>query len=78
MSRAILITGASTGIGAETARHLAQDNHIFIHYCASEDAAQKVAADVEANGGKPQPVRADLSTEDGCRALFKAVAEKVN
>ena len=78
MSKVILITGASTGLGAETARHLAQDNQIFIHYCASKEAAQKVAADVEAQGGKAQPVQADLSGEDGCRALFKAVAGKVD
>ncbi len=78
MSKVILITGASTGLGAETARHLAQGNQIFIHYFASKEAAQKVAADVEANGGKAQLVQADLSAEDGCRSLFKAVAEKVD
>jgi 3-oxoacyl-[acyl-carrier protein] reductase len=78
MSKVILITGASTGIGAETARHLAAGNQIFIHYCASEAAAKKVAADVEAQGGKPHPVQADLSKEEGCRALFEAVAAKAD
>jgi len=78
MSKAILITGASTGIGAETARHLAAGNQIFIHYCASGEAAAQVAADVEASGGKPQTVQADLSKEGGCRALFEAVAAKAD
>ncbi|MEJ2167689.1 MAG: SDR family NAD(P)-dependent oxidoreductase [Desulfobacterales bacterium] len=78
MSKVILITGASTGLGAETARHLAAGNQIFVHYCASADAAKEVAADVEANGGKARPVQADLSQEEGCRSLFEAVAAKTD
>lgn len=78
MSKVILITGASTGLGAETARHLAGGNQIFVHYCASGEAAQKVAADVEAKGGTAQPVQADLSKEAGCRSLFEAVAAKTD
>jgi len=78
MSKVILITGASTGLGAETARHLAGGNQIFVHYCASGEAAQKVAADVEAKGGTAQAVQADLSKEAGCRSLFEAVAAKTD
>jgi len=78
MSKTILITGASTGLGAATACLLAAGNEIFIHYCASREAAEKVAADVEAGGGKPHLVQADLSKEDGCRQLFKAVSSKAD
>jgi 3-oxoacyl-[acyl-carrier protein] reductase len=74
----ILITGASTGIGAETARLLADGNTVFVHYFSSEESAQKVAADVAERGGKAQLVRADLSTEDGCRDLVEAVAAKTD
>ena len=74
----ILITGASTGIGAETARLLAQGNDVFVHYFSSAESAQKVAADVEQKGGKAQLVQADLSTENGCRELVKAVAAKTD
>ncbi len=69
----ILITGASTGIGAETARLLSNGNEIFIHYYSSEAAAQKVADEVEAGGGRAHPVQADLATEAGCRDLVQAV-----
>ena len=72
----ILITGASTGIGAETARLLAEGNTVFVHYNASADAAQQVAADVNEKGGTAHPIQADLSTEDGCRQLVAAVAAK--
>jgi 3-oxoacyl-[acyl-carrier protein] reductase len=74
MAKSILITGASTGIGAETARQMAAGNEIFIHYNASVEQAEKVAADVNEKGGKSYLVQADLSKEDGCRELVKAVS----
>jgi 3-oxoacyl-[acyl-carrier protein] reductase len=74
MSRKILITGASTGIGAETARLLAEGNTIFIHYHSSKIPAEKVAADVKAKGGNAVVIQADLSKEEGCRTLVRDVA----
>ena len=74
MSKNILITGASTGIGAETARLLAEGNTIYVHYHSSKEAAEKVAADVNANGGTAVVIQADLSKEEGCRTLVQAVA----
>jgi 3-oxoacyl-[acyl-carrier protein] reductase len=67
MSKTILITGASTGIGAETARMLAGGNTIIVHYNSSREKAEQVARDVEKEGGKALLFQADLSTEDGCR-----------
>ncbi len=75
MSKTLLITGASTGLGAETARHLADGNEIFVHYHASKRPAEQVAADVEKRGGKAHLVQADLSSEEGCRALVKNVGK---
>jgi 3-oxoacyl-[acyl-carrier protein] reductase len=75
MSRKILITGAGTGIGAGAARQFAPGNEIVIHYCSSTAAAEGVAADVAAAGGKSHLVQADLSNESGCRALAEATAE---
>ncbi len=72
----LLITGASTGIGAETARMLAAGNDIVVHYNASADAAEAVARDVTERGGRPHLCRADLSGEAGCEALHAFVAER--
>ena len=78
MSKIILITGASTGIGAGTARYLAKDNTIIVHYNSSKDEAEKVAEEVVSNGGKAHLVQADLTTKDGCVALIENVSQTVD
>ena len=77
MSKTILITGASTGIGAETARLLAQDNTIVVHYNLSKDKAEQVAGEIDQNGGQAHLVQADLSTESGCVKLADYVGQQV-
>ena len=70
----IVITGASTGIGAATARELAAGNSLFLQYHSSEAAAEAVADDVRAVGGAARLFKADLRTEAGCRSLCDSVA----
>jgi 3-oxoacyl-[acyl-carrier protein] reductase len=72
----ILITGSSTGIGAETARLLAKGNRVFVHYHASREAAEATAAEVAARGGTAFLVGGDLSTERGCASLHSEVAAR--
>lgn len=78
MGKTILITGASTGIGAQTALTLAKDNLLFVHYNASAEAAMQVVAQVEQLGGRAVPVQADVTTEKGCEALVAAVAAQTD
>lgn len=66
MKKTALITGASRGIGAETARVLARDGwHIFINHLTSEQAALALAAETGA-----VPVRADVSDGEQVRRIF--------
>jgi 3-oxoacyl-[acyl-carrier protein] reductase len=69
----ILITGASTGIGAATARELAKGNTLFIHYNSSAAAAAEVGQAVTMQGGTAVLIQADLSVEEGCEKLAEEV-----
>ncbi len=73
--KAVLITGASTGIGAALARAFAaQGARVGLHYNASQTEAETLAAEITANGGQVALIRADMSNGDGARA---AVAQAV-
>ena len=54
--KVVVITGASTGIGAAVARAFgAAGASVVVHYNTSGDAAQAVARDIEATGGQLMP-----------------------
>jgi NAD(P)-dependent dehydrogenase (short-subunit alcohol dehydrogenase family) len=71
MSGIIVITGASRGIGAATARMAgARGYHVAVNYNASPDAARAVVADITKAGGKAVAIAADVSTDAGATHLF--------
>ncbi|MBA1202757.1 SDR family oxidoreductase [Pseudomonas capeferrum] len=74
MNQVMVITGASRGIGAATARLAAQQGYsICINYHADEAAAEQVLAQVRAAGAQAIAVRADASVEDEVIRLFQQV-----
>lgn len=74
--KAVLITGASTGIGASLARAFAaQGALVGVHYHSSRGAAEAVAADIAAAGGEVYLVGGDVSDT---AAVTRIVEETAN
>ena len=73
-SPVLLITGASRGIGAATARLAAQRGwDVAINYVRDSAAAEAVAADVRSAGQRALTVAADVADEAAVLAMFTRV-----
>jgi NAD(P)-dependent dehydrogenase (short-subunit alcohol dehydrogenase family) len=71
MAKNLLITGASRGIGAATARLAARRGYdVAINYASSAAAAEAVAADVRAAGRRAVLIQADVGDSGQLRRLF--------
>ena len=73
--KSILITGASTGIGAAVARAFGEYGaRVAVHYNSSREAAEKVAADINSSGGEAFVVQADVTDIAASEDMVKKVA----
>lgn len=73
--KSVLITGASTGIGAAAARAFARAGcKVGIHYNASRNRAEEVAADVRLAGGQAHLVGGDFTDSATVRRVIDEAA----
>ncbi|MFH4602204.1 glucose 1-dehydrogenase [Vibrio diabolicus] len=73
MNKVVIVTGSSRGIGAATAKKLAEQGYaVCVNYRAQSEAAHQVVRDIQANGGKAIAVQADVSDEQQVLNLFDA------
>jgi NAD(P)-dependent dehydrogenase (short-subunit alcohol dehydrogenase family) len=69
-NKTALVTGASRGIGRATAKLLAaQGARVIVHYSNSKAEADSLLAEIRADGGKADAIRADLETPEGAATL---------
>ena len=75
MAKHVLITGASRGIGAATARVFAAEGwNVALNYCRSRDQALALAAELSAGGVEAVALEGDVSDPDQANALVEAAA----
>jgi NAD(P)-dependent dehydrogenase (short-subunit alcohol dehydrogenase family) len=75
MSKAVLITGTSTGIGRTTALKLAQDGYIVFAGVRRQTDADGLLA--EAGNGRLTPILLDVTQPESIEAAFQTVKAKV-
>jgi NADP-dependent 3-hydroxy acid dehydrogenase YdfG len=74
--KVILVTGASSGIGEATARHLAAKGHHLVIGARRTDRLEKLAAELNAAGGSVDFTSLDVTDLDDVRAFAGLAIEK--
>jgi 3-oxoacyl-[acyl-carrier protein] reductase len=70
-NKVAVVTGASKGIGAAIAKHMAAEGAaVVVNYSSSKEGADQVVNEITKNGGKAIAVKANLSQKDEIEHLF--------
>ncbi|MBI1339463.1 SDR family oxidoreductase [bacterium] len=73
MTGVLVVTGASRGIGAATAKLAARKGwSVVVNYLGDQAAANAVTADIIDSGGAALSVKGDVSDPAGVEAIFRA------
>jgi len=78
LSKVLIITGGSRGIGAATALLAAREGYaVAVNYAANSLAADEVVRQIRSIGGTALTVQADVAVEADVLAMFKKVDAKL-
>jgi 3-oxoacyl-[acyl-carrier protein] reductase len=72
-----VVTGASKGIGASIAKHLAEEGAaVVVNYSTSKEGADRVVAEITGKGGKAIAVQGNVSKRKDIERLFSETKEE--
>lgn len=72
LTKSVIVTGASRGIGRAVATRLARDGFaIVVNYAGNAAKADEVTSEIKAIGGQAITVQADVANAEDVDRLFK-------
>lgn len=75
---AVIVTGASRGMGAAIAEKMAEDGYgVLVNYAADADGAESVVSTIRAHGGQAVAVRADVATPGEIAEMFERAKQEL-
>src|SRR6266487_1355245 len=75
---AVIVTGASRGIGAAIAEKLAEDGYgVVVNYAADTEGAESVVSTIRARGGRAMAVRADVAAPGDVADMFDRAQQEM-
>lgn len=75
--KVVIVTGGSRGLGAATAKKLAEQGAaVCVNYLSSQDKAEKIVDTIQAAGGQAMSYQADVTDAEAVRGMVEAVIQR--
>ncbi|MEX3898665.1 glucose 1-dehydrogenase [Paraburkholderia sp. BR10954] len=75
--KVVIVTGAAGGIGTAISKRFGEEGSTVALFDLNEEGAARVAAEIEAAGGKARAYRVDITDHEGVHAAVARVEEEL-